>query len=151
MIIKYQKIIEKFSDGSSTTHDLNEPDYQDSDSRCTELATIDGVTYVHVPDDVTLPDQPAQINVEEVTLTPELREEIKAASPHVRLSYKRLNDRIRVRYSIDDELYLARIAIGAQLGTYEMQDDEPALLAEYQQYVEAQREVARQERAGWGL
>jgi hypothetical protein len=89
--------------------------------------------------------------MEAVSLTPELREEIKAASPHVRLSYKRLNDRIRARYSIDDELYLARIAIGAQLGTYEMQPDEPAMLAEYQQYVETQREIARQERAALGL
>jgi hypothetical protein len=151
MIIKYQKIIEKFSDGSSTTHDLNEPDYQDSDSRCTELATIDGVTYVHVPDDVTLPDQPAQINVEEVTLTPELKEQIKAASPHVRLSYKRLQERIRSRYSLEDEQYLTRISIGALSGTYAMQEDEPALIAAYQVWVEECREIARLERTAWGL
>jgi len=135
MIIKYQKIIEKFSDGSSTTHDLNEPDYQDSDSRCTD----------------TLPDQPAQINVEEVTLTPELKEQIKAASPHVRLSYKRLQERIRSRYSLEDEQYLTRISIGALSGTYAMQEDEPALIAAYQAWVEECREVARLERAGWGL
>jgi hypothetical protein len=146
MILRFQKITDSF-----TTHTLVEPEYQEVDARCTELCTIGNDTYVHVPDGLVLPDQPDVLNMEAVSLTPELREEIKAASPHVRLSYKRLNDRIRVRYSIDDELYLARIAIGAQLGTYEMQDDEPALLAEYQQYVEAQREVARQERAGWGL
>ena len=142
MIIKYQKQTDQH-----TTYTLVTPE----SSGCTELATIDGTTYVHVPDGVTLPSQPEQIAVEEVTMTDELREQIKAASPHVKLSYKRLNERIRAKYSIDDEMYLARIAVGAQMGTYEMQPDEPALLAEYQQYVEAQREIARLERAQWEL
>lgn len=146
MIIKYQKKIDQY-----TTHTLREPDYKDGDPRCTELCTIGNDTYVHVPDDLVLPEQPGVLNMEAVSLAPELREEIKAASPHVQLSYQRLNERIRARYSIDDEMYLARIAVGAQMGTYQLQPDEPALLAEYQQFVEAQRELARQERAGWGL
>lgn len=146
MILRYRKITDNY-----TTHALVEPDYKDGETRCTELCTIGNDTYVHVPDDLVLPEQPDVLDMEAVSLTPELREEIKAASPHVQLSYKRLNDRIRAKYNIDDELYLARIAVGVQMGTYELQPDEPALLAEYQQYVEAQREIARQERVDWGL
>ena len=142
MIIKYQKHTDKY-----TTYTLVTPE----DSGCTELATIDGTTYVHVPDGVTLPEQPEQITVEEVTLTPELREQIKAASPHVRLSYKRLQERIRSRYSLEDEQYLTRISVGALSGSYEMQEDEPGLIAAYQAWVEECREIARLERAAIGL
>lgn len=146
MIIQYRK-----HQGQYTTYALNEPDYQDDSEKCTELATIEGITYVHVPDSVTLPDQPEQITVEEVTLTPELREEIKAASPHVRLSYKRLQERIRSRYSLEDEQYLTRISVGALSGAYQMQEDEPGLVASYQAWVEECREIARLERAALGL
>jgi hypothetical protein len=146
MIIKYQKYTDEY-----TTYRLAEPDYREGDDRCTELATLDGFTYVHVPDSITLPIQPEQITVEEVTLTPELREEIKAASPHVRLSYKRLQDRIRSRYSLEDEQYLTRISVGALSGAYTLQDGEPELIAAYQAWVEKCREIARLERAVWGL
>jgi hypothetical protein len=151
MILKYQKIIEKFTDGSSTTHRLQEPDYQEGSTRCTELCTIGFDTYVHVPDDLVLPEQPDVLDMEAVSLTPELREEIKAASPHVRLSYKRLQERIRSRYSVEDEQYLTRISIGDLAGTYTMQEDEPTLVAAYQAWVEECREIARLERVGWGL
>jgi hypothetical protein len=149
MIIKYQKKTDEF-----TTHTLIEPDYAEDaedDPRCTELCTIGHDTYVHVPDDLVLPEQPDVLNMESVSLTPELREEIKAASPHVRLSYKRLQERIRSRYSVEDEQYLTRISVGALSGTYVMQEDEPDLIAAYQAWVEECREIAKQERAGWGL
>ncbi len=164
MIIKYQKQTDEY-----TTHTLVTPE----DSGCTELATISGDTYVHVPDGVTLPDQPEQITVEDVTLTDDLREQIKAASPHVQLSYKRLSERIRQKYDADAEWFFARITIGylAKLiatrmadrltedelasisgwAKYELKDDEPGLLAQYQADMEEQREIARQERASWGL
>jgi hypothetical protein len=146
MILKYQKITDDF-----TTHTLVEPDYQDGGPKCTELCTIGADTYVHVPDDLVLPDQPDVLDMEAVSLTPELREEIKAASPHVRLSYRRLQERIRSRYSLEDEQYLTRISIGAVTGSYTMQKDEPGLIAAYQAWVEECRKIAQQERAGWGL
>jgi hypothetical protein len=146
MILRFQKITDSF-----TTHTLIEPDYAEDDQRCTELCTIGNDTYVHVPDGLVLPEQPDVLDMEAVSLTPELREEIKAASPHVRLSYKRLQERIRSRYSLEDEQYLTRISVGALFGTYAMQEDEPDLIAAYQAWVEECREVARQERAGWGL
>ena len=67
----------------------------------TELCTIDGVTYVSVPDD-DLPEQAAQISasiVNPVTLTTELREAIKAASPHCALIHERMEAKIRDKYN----------------------------------------------------
>jgi hypothetical protein len=148
MILKFQKITDNF-----TTHTLREPDYNDDDPRITELCTIGDDTYVHVPDDMVLPEQPfpVETTLEQIILTDELKEEIKALSPHVRLSYKRLQERIRSRYSIEDEQYFTRISIGALNGSYAMQDDEPGLIAEYQAWVEECREVARLERVALGL
>lgn len=117
----------------------------------TELATIDGVTYVSVPDGVALPEQPPEITVTQIVVDDVIRGKLRSASPHLRLIDKRLVERIRDRYSIDDELYLARIAVGAQLGTYQMEADEPALLADYQAWVESCRQWAREQRAALGL
>ena len=151
MILKYQKALEIFDDRHSTTYTLREPDYQDDDPRCTELCTIAEDTYVHVPDSVTLPVQPEQITVSTVNLTDALKAEIKVLSPHVRLSYSRLQDRIRTKYNIEDEQYLTRISIRALSGTYVMQDDEPGLITAYQTWVEECREIARLERVALGL
>jgi len=148
MIIKYKKVQDEY-----TTHTLLEPDYKDSDGRCTELCTIDDFTYVNVPAGVTLPAQPTiiQASVTQVVLTDELKEQIKKLSPHVQLSYSRLQERIRARYSADDETYFTRISIGALAGTYTMAADEPGLIAAYQAWVEESREIARIERSNVGL
>lgn len=79
----------------------------------TELATIDGLTYVSIPDGATLPtDQPEEIaaSVQAVIMDELLRSEIKTASPHVRLINTRVVERIRERYSADDELKILRQA-----------------------------------------
>lgn len=127
-----------------TTYLLNVPE------GATELATIEGVTYVHCAD--PLPeDQPEQITVTTPTLTPELVEAIKAASPHVKLVASRMIDKIRERYSVDDELFFARIAGGAGLGRYDITPAEQAELDAYQAHVEAVREWGRDQRAALGL
>lgn len=148
MILKYQKITDNF-----TTHTLREPDYQDGDPRITELCTIGNDTYVFIPESVVLPEQPFNIDVslEQVTLSDELKAEIKALSPHVQLSYKRLQERIRSRYSIEDEQYFTRISIAALNETYTLREDEPGLISEYQAWVETCREIARLERENIGL
>jgi hypothetical protein len=153
MILKYQKIFVVHDDKHSTTITLVEPDYNDGDPRMTELCTIGDDTYVHVPDDMVLPEQPFNIDVgmESVILPDDLKAEIKALSPHVRLSYARLQDRIRTKYSIEDETYFTRISVGALGGTYSMQEDEPGLIVEYQAWVEESREIARLERVALGL
>ena len=148
-IVRYKKHQDQY-----TTYQLQLPDSQglNDQIRCTELATLlDGYTYVAVPDAVTLPDQPEQITVEPVTLTPELRAQIKAASVHCELIAQRVEDKIRAKYSLGDEQYFARIASGAALGIYTMEPGEHDALIALGQHVEACRQWGRQERAKLGL
>lgn len=111
------------------------------------------MTYVAVPDGVTLPDQPTEIaaSVTTVTLDPVLRERIKAESPHCQLISQRMVDRIRATYSIDDEMYYARIGVGAANGLYVPTSDELQELTVFGEFVEAVRQWGRDERAKLGL
>lgn len=144
-IYRYAKVSDPY-----TTHTLATP----PDSGCTELCTLDdGYTYVAVPVGVMLPDQPDEIaaSVESVTITPELRDAIKAVSPHCRLISERMIEQIRARYSVDDELFYARIMIGAGAGLYELQAGEVEEVAAFKTHVETVREWGRQQRAALGL
>lgn len=124
--------------------------YQAQGEDLQELCTLDdGYTYVSGPDD--LPPQPNQITVEPVTITPELREQIKASSPHCRLINQRMQEQIRAKYSAEDEMYLTRIAVGVLQGSYVFEPDESDLVTEYQTFVEDVRAWGRVERAKIGL
>lgn len=116
-IYKYRKVIDEF-----TTHCLVEPDYNllDTTDRITELCTIDGETWVSIPDSIMLPEQPEIIThtLEKVTLTEELLLKIKAVSPHIRLINNRVVERIRSSYSIDDEIKMIRLAPSAESAAY---------------------------------
>lgn len=104
-----------------------------------------------VPDGVVLPAQPTQITVVAIMLTDALREQIKAASPHSRLIGQRMIDTIRAAYSIDDEMYFARIGVGAANGLYVPAASEMEGLATFGAFVEGVREWGRSERAKLGL
>ena len=88
----------------------------------TELATLaNGITYISIPDGVALPiDQPPEIlgSIAKIELTPELKEEIKAASPHVRLINERVAAAIAERYSLADEIKLLRTAPSPEFNAY---------------------------------
>lgn len=87
----------------------------------TELATIEDVTYVHVPDGADLPaEQPAEIaaSIQPVTLTADLRRAIEDASPHVALIRARVAEKIAEQYSIGDEIKLLRTAPSAEFELY---------------------------------
>ena len=127
------------------------PYEMDSENQCTELCTLVGVTYVSVPDSVTLPDQPAELTITEATITPELRDAIKAESPHCRLITERMEMRISSKYSLSDEQYFARIGVGAALGAYTFAPGEQDELLAFGAYVEAARQWGRDERAKLGL
>ena len=119
----------------------------------TELCTIDGVTYVSVPDD-DLPEQAAQISasiVNPVTLTTELREAIKAASPHCALIHERMEAKIRDKYSLSDEQYFSRISSGAALGLYTFEAGESVALQAFGAYIESVRQWGREQRGQLGL
>ena len=127
------------------------PDGLAASETLTELVELDGWRYVAVPDGVT-PELPAEITTwEPVTLTTELREAIKLASPHTQLIAQRVIDRIRAKYPLDEELYFSRIAVGALQGSYTLLEGEADALAQYQADVEAAREWGRLARAELGL
>lgn len=105
-----------------------------------------------MPDDGKIAsEQSKQIAVAEADLSDELKEKIKLASPHVLLIEQRKLDMIRAKYSPEDEMYFARIAVGAITGAYTMLPHEPALLAQYQRDIEAIRQWGWDEKAKLGL
>ena len=116
-IVSYRKYID-----AEVTRELQLPEDTATRARLgTELATIEGVTYVTLPDGVSLPaDQPAEIasSIETVALEDDLRDAIKAASPHVRLINERVQAAIAERYSTADELKLLRIAPSVEFTAY---------------------------------
>ncbi len=113
----------------------------------------DGLTYVSVPDGVTLPAQLPQVaaTLQIVTLTPELRAQLKATSPHCALISERMVQKIRARYSIDDEMFFARIGVGSAAGMYQPTPAELGEMQAFGEFVEAVRQWGRAERAKLGL
>jgi hypothetical protein len=126
--MRYQKVTDAY-----TTHTVRGPD-GDIGECITELCELDGWT-----------------TLETVTLDDALRERIKAESPHCRLIYERMQQRIRDAYPLDEELYLARISVGALNGTYTLEPGEAEAIAAYQAHVESVRAWGRDERALLGL
>jgi len=132
MIVRYLKHVDAIR-----TTELALP-MAGADRLGTELATIDGLTYVHIPAGAKLPPQAADIAPEPVELTPELARAIKTASPHVRLIHARVVAKIRERYSVDDEFQMLRLP------------DTPEAQA-YRAYTEACVAWGKQEKARLGL
>ena len=151
-IISYQKYTDEW-----TTYTLvqphQSPDSQNTTELCTELCTIDGVTYVAVPDGITLPDQPSQIadGIKNVELTAELISTIKTNSSHCKFISDQVQHKIRQKYTMDDELYFSRIASATALGAYELKPGENEELMQYNGYIESVRLWAKQERIKLGL
>lgn len=133
MIYAYKKYVDAIR-----TVAMSLPEDVDHQPVGTELATVDGITYVFVPDAVLLPPQPPEITVAPVTLTDVLREQIKAASPHVWLINERVVEMIRQRYSVDDEIKMLRIAPSDETTAYNA-------------YVEECRAWGRDQKAALGL
>ena len=125
---------------------------EQSDHGVTTLATLaDGFTYISIPDGITMPAQPAEIEYTQVTLTDEQKEEIKATSDKVQLINQEMVRRIREKYSLDDEQYFARIGVGVALGVYTFQPGEQDALLAFGNFVESIRQWGREERAKLGL
>jgi hypothetical protein len=130
------------------------PDNQGVDDalRCTELCTLDdGTTYVALPDGVDLPEQPPELAVTTVVLTDVLKDQIRAASPHVALIAERMVHKIRAAYTIDDEMYFARIGVGAATGMYTPAASELEQMQAFGEFVEGVRAWGRGERKNIGL
>ena len=116
-----------------------------------EIAIIDNWRYVYFPDDVTIPEQPSEIQWTELTLTDELKEQIKTNSRQCQLISQWMQDRIRAKYSLEDEQYFSRIGVGVALGAYTFQPGEQEALLAFGEFVESVRQWGRSERAKFGL
>jgi len=132
----YRKCIDAY-----TTHTLRLPEGEQGQPAGTEVATVDGVTYVSLPDGVALPaNQPDEIaaSVKAVTLDAVLRETIANASPQVRMIRQHVAAQIAERYSVGDEIKLLRTAPSAEFEAYNA-------------HAEACRAWGREQKAALGL
>jgi len=59
--------------------------------------------------------------------------------------------KIRARFSIDDEMFFARIGVGAAAGMYQPTPGELGEMQAFGEFVEAVRQWGRAERAKLGL
>lgn len=145
-IFKYQRVTTPGPNGT-TLYFRNAED----EPRAVDLAEVDGWYYVFVPDGTELPVQPDGIEWQEVALTDELKERIKAASRPCHLIADRMQQMIRGAYRLEDEQYFARIGVGVALGAYQFQPGEQEALLAFGAHVEAVRQWGRDRRAELGL
>lgn len=118
-----------------------------------EVAEISGVHYVYVPDEFVeqIPKQNTKIKWKAVNLTDELKAEIKKTSRLCYLIDQEMQQRIREKYTLEDELYLNRITAGVMLGAYTFEAGEQEQVLAFGQFVEEVRQWGRAERAKIGL
>ena len=151
-LIAYRKIIDAI-----TTHTLLPPAAaQGGEQVMFELAELpDGRTVVVLADGHDLPDQPPRIasSVEVLPqpLPDELRETIKMHSPRVRLIGAEMIEQIRSLYSVDDEMYFARLGVGAATGLYQPTQKELGELQSFGAFVEGVRAWGKAQRSKLGL
>ena len=125
--------------------------FRAGDSGAIELAEFDGHAYVHVPDGAELPEQPTEIAWQAIAPDAVLLERIKAESRAVQLIAQAMIEKIRSSYTIDDEMFFARIGVGAATGIYQPTPDELQEMTVFGEFVESVRQWGRAERAKLGL
>lgn len=118
-IYSYQKVTDQF-----TTYCLSEPDYNllSSEDHITELCTIEETTYVSIPNNITLPEQSDKIKstLKEIDLSNnlDLKEQIKTISSHINLINDRVVEKIRTKFSINDEIKILRAGTPEESNLY---------------------------------
>lgn len=152
-LIAYRKVSDAI-----TTHQLKLPTPEKHGTQTgQELATLeDGRTIVALFDGQQLPtEQPApikdSIEVLALPLPAELNEAIRAASPHAHLISRRVQDRIRAKYSAEEELKLNRIGTHHAMGLSKASAEDLQAIKDFGAYVEQCRAWGRAERAKLGL
>ena len=106
-----------------------------------EIATVDGITFVSLPDGAVLPtEQPSEIatSIAPVSLDAALRDTIANTSPQVRLIRATVEAKIAEHYSLADEIKLLRTAPSAEFEAYNA-------------HAEACRAWGREQKAALGL
>lgn len=130
-IVSYRKNITQH-----TTESLSCPEGS------TELCTIDGTTYVSLPDDheINARSQPqcVQDSLQRPVITPELRLAICEHSTHVWLINERVHEKIAQLYPLHEEIKLLRTSPSPEFEAYN-------------EHVEACRQWGREQKALLGL
>lgn len=145
-IYQYEKQITAGANGTVIDFVRSEGDTQPM-----ELCTINGTTYLSVPDGYVIPTQPVDISFAPVVMTEDLRETIKTNSRAVQLITEEVQKLIRNKYSLEDEQYFSRIGVGAALGAYTFLTGEQEALLAFGNYVEECRQYGKTKRAELGL
>lgn len=133
MIYRYIKKITEGPNGTVYSH------YSGEDNALTELATLsDGYTYLALAPQAELPQQPDYVELVEVELTDTQREELSVLSPALTIISSRVVEKIRQRYSVDEEIKCLRLAPSEQTDAWNA-------------YVEQCRQWGRDEKAKLGF
>lgn len=141
-IYRYTPHVEAGPDGRQVRHITN-------DMEIVQLCRLDGQVYISVPDGITLPEQPPEITLEQVTMTPQLRARLKASASPVAVSKQITRQRIRnVVGDAEDQIadlekrlamaerLLYTLAVPLMQGQSVPQEIADAYLAFVQQYVD---------------
>ncbi len=135
MIYKYKLVTDEY-----TTYRLRLPEDVDGNQLGQEIANINGTVFVSIPDGATLPEQPKQISVTEVTMTAKLLKRLKHHSPQARLIRRRVREAIETEYTVQDEIKLLR-----------RRNLDKAKFSAYQAFVEQCRADGEAERVKLGM
>lgn len=152
---QYQRYVKTGPAGFTLSFENIEDEF-DSDNnerKFVEVAEINGIHYVYVPDDLIdkIPKQDSKIKWKAVKITDKLKAEIKENSRLCALIEEQMQEKIRAKYSLEDELYLNRICSGVMLGAYKFEDGEQEAVLNFGAFVEEVRQWGRIERAKFGL
>ncbi len=144
-IYKYQRIVTPGPNGTTLYFT------QSPNNDGIEIAELAGWYYVFAPDTVTMPAQNSLINWQVVTPDATLFSEIKAVSRPCQVISDAMQAQIRAQYSLEDELYFARITIGVLTGMYTYQTGEQSAVQAFGTFVENVRQWGVTQRAAIGL
>lgn len=151
-LIAYRKVSDEY-----TTYQLKLPEGETAGERVAqEIATLpDGRTVCVLNDGAVLPsNQPPQIAASiQVIANPTAAqlEAVRKHSPHDALVRRRITDRIRSRYTVEDELQLLRMAVGELMKLYSPTPAETAAVNSYVEFWAAAMDKGRQEQSKLGL
>lgn len=108
IIYSYQKVTDDY-----TTYELLLPEIKDDSPGCIDLGEIAGVSYMLIPDGITLPAQPTQVveTLQEITSPSQgLVTSLLATSSLLKLMQQWMQKKqLTPRYSLQDELTLQQV------------------------------------------
>lgn len=138
-LYRYQPIYDKH-----TRIDANLPENAIIHLSNDQLEEFDNYQYVAFEEKA--PEQPKGIILEEVVLTAELKEKLRKNSSHWQRYKERVIEKIREKYSLDDELNIIHTR---NLGT--KTTDDKAKISEYDNYVQSVKDYYAKYKANLGI